>query len=94
MITSGEYKNLGVRPVSWTVCKLKQIYMNSVPCYRYDRIYEFIETYEEADLLAQLEMKRKADNELIFIFPGSNRDLSEEELSRAKELAEKYKEQK
>lgn len=57
-------------------------------------LYEFIETYEEADLLAQYEMKRKCGNDLIFIFPGANRTMSDEERERAKELAEKYKVEK
>lgn len=94
MIVSGEYKTLGVRPVGWSVCKLQQKYINSQPCYQYVTLYEFIETYEEADLLAQYEMKRKCGNDLIFIFPGANRTMSDEERERAKELAEKYKVEK
>lgn len=94
MIVSGEYKTLGVRPISWSVCKLQQKYINSQSCYQYQTLYEFIETYEEADLLAQYEMKRKCGNDLIFIFPGANRNLSDEEREQVKELAKKYKVEK
>lgn len=57
------------------------------------RLYENIPTFEEADLLAQLAMSEKEDNELIIIMPGWNRSIKRypEEYERAKLLAEEYK---
>ena len=59
---------------------------------KYKPVYEFIETSEEAELLAQYAMTKKNFQDLVFIFPGDNRsiDKTPEEYARAKELAEKY----
>jgi hypothetical protein len=56
-------------------------------------LYEFIEKITEADLLAQLAMCFKDDNELIYIMPGWNRGINRnpEEYKKALELAEKYR---
>lgn len=58
-----------------------------------DRLYESIPTFEEADLLAQLAMSEKKDNELIIIMPGWNRGIQKypEYYERAKLLAEEYR---
>jgi hypothetical protein len=57
-----------------------------------ERLYDGISTYEEADLLAQLAMSEKRDDELIIIMPGRNRGIKNhpEEYERAKLLAEEY----
>ena len=59
---------------------------------KYKPVYEFIETLEEAELLAQYAMTRKNFQDVAFIFPGNNRSIDKkpEEYARAKELAEKY----
>lgn len=56
-------------------------------------VYEYISTFEEAHLLSILAMKNKNEyeHELVVILPGCHLRLSEEEIERAKELAEKYK---
>lgn len=72
--------------MSLTVCKIK-------PDGTYKNLYEFINTYEEAELLAQLAMSNKSLNDLIFIFPGYNRGIerNKEEFEKALKLATKYK---
>jgi hypothetical protein len=55
-----------------------------------ERIYEGINSLEEAFLLAQLAMKNKENDELIVIMPGWNQDMNEDEIKKASELAEKY----
>lgn len=57
------------------------------------RLYDFIEDIKEADLLAQLAMINKQDNELIIIMPGWNRGIKDrpEEYKKALALADKYK---
>jgi hypothetical protein len=56
-------------------------------------LYEFINTIDEADLLAQLAMCNKRQDELIIIMPGWNRGINEkpELYQRALKLAEEYK---
>lgn len=56
-------------------------------------VYEHISTFEEAHLLSILAMKNKNEyeHELVVILPGWSLRLSEEEIKRANELAEKYK---
>jgi hypothetical protein len=57
-------------------------------------LYEYIETLEEAGLLAQLAMCNKHPwDELIYITPGWNRSIDKncpEEYIKALQLAEKY----
>lgn len=75
--------------MSLTVCK-----MNSNNRNKYETLYEFIETSEEAILLSQLAMGEKRDDELIFIFAGWNRSIKtyhKDEYTKALLLAEKYK---
>ena len=57
------------------------------------RIYEDISNYEDANLLAQLAMSDKEDDELIVIMPGWNKGIkSDKELyNKALQLAEKHK---
>lgn len=60
-------------------------------------VYDFtinIKDIEDIDLLAQLAMSRKKDNELVVIMPGWNRSIKDnpEEYNRALELENKYKE--
>lgn len=56
-------------------------------------VYEYISTFEEAHLLSILAMnyKNEDQHELVVILPGWNLRLNEDEIRRAKELAEKYK---
>lgn len=56
-------------------------------------LYEFINTIEEVDLLTQLAMSDKKDDELIIIMPGWNRGIKKnvDEYKRALKLAEEYK---
>ena len=55
-------------------------------------VYEYISTFEEAHLLSIKAMKDKEHiYELVVILPGCHLRLSEEEIERTKELAEKYK---
>lgn len=70
-----------------TVCKLNQVN------HTHTELYNCIETMEEAELLAQLAMLDKRDDELIFIFPGWNRGINknQQEYERALQLAEEYK---
>lgn len=58
-------------------------------------LHDFIETFEEADLLAQLEMTRKSDGELIGLFTGWNRGINKNELilKKALDIEQKYKKQ-
>lgn len=55
-----------------------------------ERLYEGINSLDEAFLLAQLAMKNKSADELIVIMPGWNQDMSETELEEANKLAEIY----
>ncbi len=57
----------------------------------YRKIFEFVEKIEEAELLAQYAMKNKKMNELVFIFPGCNREYKEGEEKSAILLAKKYR---
>lgn len=59
----------------------------------YRTVYEYVETLEEVDLLAQLAMVNKRQDELVFVFPGFNRGINKNkaEYEKALELAEKYK---
>ena len=72
-----------------TVCLL---YTDLDDNLQYKVLYEFIETMEEAELLAQYVMTKKNFNDMVFIFPGYNRSIDKkpEEYERAKALAEKY----
>ena len=56
-------------------------------------LYDCIYNIEEADLLAQLAMSDKNDDELIIIMPGFNRGIKDcpNEYKKALELAEEYK---
>lgn len=61
----------------------------------YIKLYDCIETLEEAYLLAQYSMKthRTSESQLIFIFPGWNIGIEEkpEMYQKAVKLAKKYK---
>lgn len=59
----------------------------------WQRLYEGISTFEEADLLAQLAMTEKEVDELIVIMPGWNRGIKNYPPihQRSMLLAEKYK---
>jgi hypothetical protein len=65
----------------------------NVDAKKYKRLYECIESFEEAELLAQLAMSDKDERELIMITPGWNRSIrnNAEEYQKALELAKKYK---
>lgn len=55
-------------------------------------IYDHISTFEEAHLLSIKAMHDKKDiHKLVVILPGWSLRLSEDEIKRAAELAEKYK---
>lgn len=59
----------------------------------WELLYEYIPTWEEADLIAQYAMAmRTSERDLIFIFPGNNRGINKDpELwVRAVKLAQKY----
>lgn len=59
----------------------------------WDYLYEYIPTWEEADLVAQYAMSMKTDvMDLIFVFPGNNRNLPADKAlwTRANKLAQKY----
>jgi len=60
---------------------------------KFTRLYDFIDDIHETDLLAQLAMSEKLDDELIIIMPGENRGIKRkpEEYQVALQLAEKYK---
>lgn len=60
---------------------------------KFTHLYDFIDDIHETDLLAQLAMNEKSDNELIIIMPGENRGIKRkpEEYQAALQLAEKYK---
>ena len=63
------------------------------PDFTFERLYEYIPTWEEADLIAQYAMNTRVDmNDLIFIFPGWNRgiDKNPELWAKATGLAQKY----
>lgn len=56
-------------------------------------LYEFIPTWEEAELLAQYAMcLKRSIGDLIFIFPGYNKgiDKNPELWKKAQELAKEY----
>lgn len=38
-------------------------------------LYEFVETIEQCELLAQLAMSRKSSQDLVVILPGTNRGI-------------------
>jgi len=50
------------------------------------RLYDYIETIEEADLLAQYAMQNKNTDEIIYIFAGWNRGLTAEQTAEAERL--------
>lgn len=60
----------------------------------YKIVYDCIPTLEETELLAQLEMGKKQEYELVFAFVGYNRDIkkNEKEYNRALQLSKEYKE--
>lgn len=76
---------------TFSVCRLDTDKME------YVRLYEFVETLEEAYILAQYSMKahRTSYSQLIFIFPGWNIGIEEkpEMYQKAIELDKKYKEE-
>jgi hypothetical protein len=61
----------------------------------YKILYDCIETYEQADLLAQLAMCGKSWDDLIIILPGWNKSIDRKpaEYQMAIRLAEEYKAQ-
>ena len=73
----------------FSVCKLSRYSK------KYEKLYDFIENFEDAFLLSQLAMSEKKDDELIFIFPGWNLGIEQEKYKdayeRALQLAYKYK---
>jgi hypothetical protein len=75
--------------MSYSVIKINDK-LNKTTC-----LYEYIETLEEAELLAQLAMCNKHPwDELIYITPGWNKSINKnnlEEYQKSLELAEKYK---
>lgn len=73
-----------------SVCKLIETSPHS---FKYEALYEDIETVEEAYILSQLAMTERDDlSELIFIFPGRNTSINtrQKEYEYALELKEKY----
>jgi hypothetical protein len=60
---------------------------------KYETIYDCIDTFENAELLSQLAMSNKREDELIIIFPGWHRGIEKkpEVYKKALELAEEYK---
>ena len=59
----------------------------------FESLYEFIPTWEEAELLAQYAMCfRRSIADLIFIFPGYNRGIDKQPdvWETAKALAKEY----
>ncbi len=77
------------------VAKLKRWYIyDGRTGYPYEVLYDCISDPEDALLLAQLAMCEKDDNELIFIFPGSNYSIDKKHEKLYKEalrLAERHK---
>lgn len=60
----------------------------------YEVLYDYIPSWEEADLLAQYAMNMKDDeNDLIFIFPGWNRGIDKRPdlWEKACALAQEYR---
>ncbi len=55
------------------------------------RLYEGILTFEEAHLLALLEMNNNDNGEIVVILPGWNLKADENIIKKQKELVEKYK---
>lgn len=58
-----------------------------------NRIYEGINNYEDAAILAQLAMSNKSECELVVIMPGWNHGIKDnkELYEKALKLAEYYK---
>lgn len=54
-------------------------------------LYKYISTFEEAHLLALLEMNNNSVGEIVVILPGWNMRVDDEIIKRQKQLAEKYK---
>ena len=55
-------------------------------------LYSNVSTFEEAHLLSLLAMNTKnLSYELIVILPGWNLKMTDDELKKARELAERYK---
>lgn len=56
-------------------------------------LYNSINNIEDLELLAQLSMTNKKDNELIIIMPGWNKGIKSypNEYQKALKLSEKYK---
>lgn len=75
--------------MSLSVCKMDTNNNN-----KFETLYEFIESPDDAILLSQLAMSEKQDDELIFIFIGYNRSIKthhKDEYSKALLLAEEYR---
>ena len=74
-------------PLNLSVCVLHE---NG----KWEYLYEFIPTWEEADLLAQYAMTMKSNAmDLIFVFPGYNRSIkyvSPPLWTKVCKLAQKY----
>ena len=63
------------------------------PDLTFERLYEYIPTWEEADLIAQYAMNTRVSmNDLIFVFPGWNRGIDKNPVlwTKAAILAQKY----
>ena len=76
--------------MSMSVCKF------SSEMKGYTILYDCIPTIEEAELLAQLAMTEKRNDELIFVFPGWNKGINRkpELYNKALVLANEYKSNK
>ncbi len=59
----------------------------------FETLYEYIDSAEKADLLAQLAMHTHGHKGLIIVFPGYNRSIAKdnEEYIKALKLAEEFK---
>ena len=70
----------------YSVCKL------DIKTHTYNRIFDGIDNIEDAELLAQLAMRRQYQDGLIFIFPGWNRGIEKNEqgYKKALKLAEEH----
>jgi hypothetical protein len=92
VIETDQYRDTFMKNLSLSIVKIPNDRDNNPICY--EHLFEFVPTYEEANLLAQLAMGEKEDHELIAIFPGYNRSIKNhhpKDYADALVLAEKYK---
>ncbi|MFC0903770.1 hypothetical protein ACFHWD_03580 [Clostridium sp. MT-14] len=77
--------------MEYSIYKVNYINRNKKVC-----IYDCIDNIEEADLLAQLAMNNKKNDEIIIIVPGWNMGVEDhpKQYEKALELAKKYKYEK